>query len=132
MRSRTLLCIASLAAVAAAPALAQEDNAMFNNPSKITVEGGENVYNAVCRGCHMPEGAGAVGAGAYPALAGNANLEYPEYPIFIILNGQKAMPPLGGVLDDQQIADVVRYIQTHFGNDYSSEVTAESVAASRP
>ncbi|WP_053086183.1 c-type cytochrome [Nitratireductor soli] len=128
------LCIAA-SIIAVTPALAQDgaqDGALFSDPSKITVTGGENVYNAVCSGCHMPEGAGAIGAGAYPALAGNENLEYPEYPMFIILNGQKAMPPLGAILDDQQVADVINYIQTGFGNGYAGETTAEDVAASRP
>lgn len=119
------------AVMTAVPALAQE-RALFSDPNKITVTGGENVYRAICQGCHMPDGQGAVGAGAYPALADNTNLEFPEYPIFVIINGQKAMPPLGAALDDQQIADVVSYIQTHFGNEYSGEVTAEQVAESRP
>lgn len=105
---------------------------MFADPSKIGATGGENVYRAICQGCHMPDGEGAVGAGAYPALADNENLEFPEYPIYIIINGQKAMPPLGDVLDDQQIADVVNYIQTHFGNKYGGEATAEMVGQNRP
>ncbi len=123
------LCAAAV--LAALPALAQ-DGALLSDPTRIPVTGGEQVYNAICRGCHMPEGKGAVGAGMYPALADNPNIEYPEYPIYVIINGQKAMPPLGGILDDQQIADVVSYIQTHFGNDYGGRVTAEQVAASRP
>ncbi|UUP18553.1 c-type cytochrome [Nitratireductor thuwali] len=106
--------------------------AMFADPSRIGVTGGEEVYRAICQGCHMPDGEGAVGAGAYPPLADNENLEFPEYPIYIIINGQRAMPPLGEVLDDQQIADVVNYIQTHFGNEYGGDATAEMVAQTRP
>ena len=41
------------------------------------------------------------------------------------------MPPLGEILDDQQVAAVVEYIRTHFGNNYSEPVPVESVAAAR-
>ena len=107
----------------------------FRSSGEITQEGGEAVYNAVCAGCHMPMGQGAVGAGAYPALADNALLADPSYPIYLILNGQKAMPPFGGLLDDHQIADVVNYIRSSFGNDFIAEygeATAEDIEESRP
>lgn len=104
----------------------------FEDPARLTQSGGQEVYDAVCAGCHMPGGEGAEGAGAYPALAGNENLITPDYPIYIILNGQKAMPPLGGILDDTQIADVVTYIRTSFGNDYAEDpATPERVAEAR-
>ena len=74
---------------------------------------------------------GAIGAGAYPALAGNANLETPDYPIYLIINGQKAMPPVGDVMDDAQIAAVVNYIRHNLGNNFEGESTAEDVAAAR-
>lgn len=124
--------IAAVAAMAlwAAPALAQ-DAAMFASSSKLTQQGGEEIYKAICAGCHMPEGQGAIGAGKYPALAGNENLESAGYPIYVIIHGQKAMPALGGVLDDQQIADVVAYIRTHFGNTYTDPVPVEDVTSSR-
>lgn len=107
----------------------------FRSAGDITQEGGKAVYNAVCAGCHMPMGQGAVGAGIYPALADNALLGAPSYPIYLILNGQKAMPPLGGLLDDQQIADVVNYIRSSFGNDFIDEygeATAADVGETRP
>jgi len=66
-----------------------------------------------------------------PALAANANLETPDYPIYLILNGQKAMPPVGDVMDDAQIAAVVNYIRHNLGNNYEGETTAEDVAAAR-
>lgn len=92
---------------------------------------GKAIYNAICSGCHMPEGEGAVGAAEYPALAGNENLEIPDYAIYLIINGQKAMPPLGDVLDDAQIAAVVNYIRHDLGNDYEGDTDAEYVAAAR-
>ena len=55
---------------------------------------GEVIYRTVCQGCHMPDAQGAVGAGAYPALASDAKLADAEYPALVVLNGSKGMPPL--------------------------------------
>ena len=93
--------------------------------------GGEAIYKGVCAGCHMPDAKGAVGAGAYPALAKNQNLETAAYPVMMVLKGQKAMPGLGLQLDDQQIADVVNYVRSHFGNKYRDKVKPEDVKALR-
>lgn len=113
-------------------AVAQSDaEMMFTNPSRLTQTEGKNIYNAICAGCHMPEGEGAVGAGMYPALANNESLEAAGYPIYVIIHGQKAMPPLGGVLNDEQIAAVVEYVRTNFGNNYTEEVTIQEVTDSR-
>ncbi len=96
-----------------------------------TEQGGEAIFKNVCQGCHMPQAQGAVGAGMYPALAKNPKLEVAGYPIAVVVNGQKAMPALGGMFSDQQVADVVNYIRTHFGNNYKDKVTAADVKASR-
>src|ERR1700691_2915318 len=76
------------------------------------MQGGEAIYKGVCQGCHMPDAKGAVGAGMYPALAGDAKLATAAYPISLVLRGQKAMPPLGGMLSDKQVADVVTYVRS--------------------
>lgn len=120
----------------ALPALAQDarpdTTGWFDNPSKLTQTDGETIYRAICAACHMPEGEGAVGAGIYPALADNEMLMGADYPVYLIIHGQKGMPALGAYLDDAQIAAVVNYIRTHFGNDYPQDpATAESVAAAR-
>ncbi|WP_334065358.1 c-type cytochrome [Limimaricola cinnabarinus] len=113
------------------------DLAYFADAARLTQEGGEAIYDAVCAGCHMPEGEGAVGAGMYPALANNEMLEFPEYPIYVIVHGQKAMPPLGSILSDEQVAEVTNYIRSSFGNDYVEgeegiAATPEDVAGVRP
>ena len=94
-------------------------------------QGGEAIYKGVCQGCHMADAKGAVGAGAYPALAKNENLETAAYPVGIVLKGQKAMPFFALQLNDQQIADVVNYVRTHFGNKYKDKVKPEDVKALR-
>lgn len=99
--------------------------------SHFPFEGGEAIYKGVCQGCHMPGAVGAMGAGAYPALARDGNLETGAYPVMIVLKGQKAMPGLGMQLDDQQVADVVNYVRSHFGNRFRDKVTAADVKAMR-
>lgn len=121
--------------LAAVPALAQDrpdTTGWFEDPGRLTQTDGETIYRAICAACHMPEGEGAVGAGMYPALAENEMLMGADYPVFLIIHGQKAMPALGDMLSDEQIASVVNYIRTHFGNDYPEDpATAESVALAR-
>jgi mono/diheme cytochrome c family protein len=91
------------------------------------MQGGEAIYKGVCQGCHMPDAKGAVGAGMYPALAKNENLETAGYPVGVVVKGQKAMPPLGPYFSDKQVADVVNYVRTHFGNSYKDKVKPEDV-----
>ena len=52
----------------------------------------------------MPDGRGATGAGAYPALVRNAKLEAAGYPVLLVVNGRKAMPDFGRALNDGQVA----------------------------
>lgn len=92
---------------------------------------GEELYMTVCAACHMPDGAGAKGAGFYPALAGNARLRSGTYPAYVVVNGMNGMPPLGEDMTDEQVADVVNYVRTHFGNDYQDAVLPAQVSALR-
>ncbi len=92
---------------------------------------GEALYQGICQGCHMPNAQGAVGAGAYPALAANRKLVAKAYPELVVLRGQKAMPAFGPSLSDGQVAAVVNYVRTHFGNSYTDSVTVEDVKALR-
>jgi mono/diheme cytochrome c family protein len=48
-----------------------------------------------------------------------------------VLKGQKAMPFFALQLNDQQVADVVNYVRTHFGNKYRDKVKPEDVKALR-
>jgi mono/diheme cytochrome c family protein len=91
---------------------------------------GAEVYQHVCQGCHMPGGAGASnGAGAFPALAHNAKLADYGYPVSMVLNGHGGMPWFNGTLSDAQIAMVVTYVRTHFGNNYPEPVPTDFVAS---
>lgn len=88
---------------------------------------GAQVYEHVCQACHMPDAKGATGAGTIPALAGNPKLAVAAYPIAIIAKGSGGMPGLTAFLDDAQIAEVVGYVRTNFGNHYDKPVTETEV-----
>ena len=103
----------------------------MGRPGDYSFQGGAAVYSHVCQACHMADAKGAVGAGAFPALANNPKLAEAGYPLSVILHGQKAMMPLGNLLTDQQVADVVNYIRGNFGNRYKGAVTVADVKAAR-
>ena len=107
------------------------ESRMFRDPEKITQSSGEDVYGALCEGCHMPGGKGAVGAGHYPALAGNENLAVGDYPVSVIVNGLHGMPPFRQVLDDAQIVAVVEYLQGTLTDTDVYPPTIETVKAAR-
>jgi mono/diheme cytochrome c family protein len=92
---------------------------------------GEELYMRVCAACHMPDAKGAVGAGVYPALADNRRLQSGTYPVYVVMKGMNGMPPLGELMTDQQVADVVNYVRTHFGNEYADKVEPADVSALR-
>ncbi len=98
---------------------------------KFTESSGEELFANVCRGCHMSDGKGAAGAGAYPSLAGNRNLEAGGYPVYVVVNGQRGMPAFGAMMSDDQVAAVVNYLRTHFDNAYQDAVTSEHVKTVR-
>ena len=106
--------------------------AHFSPFFRFTEQSGEQLFANVCQGCHMPDARGASGAGTYPSLAENKNLEAGGYPVYVVVNGQRAMPPFGAMMSDDQVAAVVNYLRTHFGNDYKDAVTAADVKAVRP
>jgi mono/diheme cytochrome c family protein len=117
--------------VMTAAAYADEPGPTFGNPFRFTEQGGEAIYLSVCAGCHMPDGRGASGAGTYPSLADDARLAGAGYPIGMVLNGRKAMPPFGRMLTNAQVASVVSYVRTHFGNRFGEAVGDADVAAER-
>jgi mono/diheme cytochrome c family protein len=128
-------CAAVLAtsfSLAAGPASsADPPGPILSGGFKFTEQTGEALYANVCQSCHMSRGEGAVGAGRYPALAGNETLKAGSYPVYIVLHGQKAMPPFGRMMSDDQVAAVVNYVRTHFGNNYGDALVAQDVKNAR-
>jgi mono/diheme cytochrome c family protein len=105
--------------------------ASLSGPAQFEQTDGESLYRAACQACHMPEAQGGAGAARYPALAGNARLAVGAYPIAMVLHGSKAMPGFAASLSDPQVAAVVSYVRTHFGNHYPHIVTADQVKTAR-
>ncbi|HEY7842461.1 MAG TPA: cytochrome c [Bradyrhizobium sp.] len=130
MGVRTMGIAASLALVAGA-ALAQNGQRTFSSGYRFVEMSGEELYDNVCRGCHMSDAKGATGAGSYPSLAANPNLQAAGYPITMVMRGRRGMPPFGDMMNDAQIAAVVNYLRTHFGNSYTDVVTAQDVRDAR-
>lgn len=95
--------------------------------SRFTQTGGETLYQAICQACHMVKGEGAKGAGFYPALASNPKLASAAYPASVVMNGLHGMPSFASKLSDEQIADVVNYVRSSFGNQYQDKLTAADV-----
>ena len=123
---RRLLLILLLAATPA-----QADGPTFGNPYRFTESAGPAIYAAACAGCHMPDGRGASGAAAYPSLANDPRLVAAPYPILRVLRGHGAMPAFGRMLSDDQVAAVVGFIRTAFGNTYADPTAAKDVAGLR-
>ena len=113
----------------ALPASAADTPDMRGAP--FAMQGGEAVYRGVCQGCHMADARGASGAGTYPALAGNPKLAEGGYVLSMVMNGHRGMPPFRGHFTNVQVADVVNYVRSHFGNHYKGKVTEADVQALR-
>jgi mono/diheme cytochrome c family protein len=129
----TALCAAGIAAVAGA------EDSSFAVVATLSNVSGEDIYSRICQGCHMSHGEGAVGAGHYPKLASDPTLASWRYVALTVLHGRNNMPAFSAPsqlawdgptlhLSDAQVADVVNYVRSHFGNNYQQRLTAEDVA----
>jgi mono/diheme cytochrome c family protein len=120
------------AAADPAPAPAQFSASMW----RFDQRSGEALYQNICQACHMPDARGAngaqAGAGAYPALAANPHLASKVYVLNTVMNGRKAMPEFGSMLDDRQVAAVANYVRSHFGNTYADTALPAEAAKLRP
>ncbi len=105
------------------------------------MDDGQEIYMTRCLSCHMGEGEGV--PGVFPPLTESEYVtEDKGRLVRMILNGLSGeikvndvtysgmMPPWGGFLNDQQVADVLTYIRSSFGNE-ADAVTAEEVAKIR-
>ncbi|MEN6534474.1 MAG: cytochrome c [Bryobacteraceae bacterium] len=98
---------------------------------------GDLLYSAVCIPCHQEGGKGL--PGTYPPLAGSEWVAMdPGIPVRIVLHGLRGpievrggsyaneMPPLGAQLGDAEIAAVLSYVRSSFGNT-AGAVDADTV-----
>lgn len=130
----TRACMVGIAAslvLVAGAAPAQNAQRTFSSGYRFVEMSGEELYNNVCRGCHMMDAKGATGAGSYPSLVANPNLMAATYPVTVVVRGRRGMPPFGDMMSDDQVAAVVNYLRTHFGNSFSDVVTSRDVRDAR-
>jgi cytochrome c oxidase cbb3-type subunit 2 len=102
---------------------------------------GAALFTANCAACHQASGEGL--PGAFPSLKGDAvvNKDDPTKHIQVILNGLhdarvsgvvygSAMPPFAGTLGDAEVADIIDYERSSWGN-HGEPIVAAQVAAER-
>lgn len=95
--------------------------------SSLLISLGKTVYDARCASCHGAQGEGR--PPHWPPLAGNQSIQMESAvnPIRMVLNGgyppgtagnpkPYGMPPFAGLLSDNEVAAVVSYIRTAWGN----------------
>ena len=119
---------------------AYADSPLFTSRASLSSLSGEQIYDHICQGCHMAGGQGAAGAAVYPKLAANKKFASWSFVALTVLDGRNGMPPFGyptgsrmgsgpAHLSDAQIADVVNYVRSHFGNEYKADVTAQQISS---
>ena len=136
------LCGGIALGVAGISALLIEAPARADIPDWVPLQAmdGRQIYEHICQGCHMADGTGAVGAGHYPVLAKDPALVSRQYMALTILAGRRNMPAFGAkhaigfggppvMLSEAQIAAVINYVRTNFGNHYTDSITAAEVVA---
>jgi mono/diheme cytochrome c family protein len=102
---------------------------------------GHGLYIDDCAGCHMENGEGI--AGVFPPLKGNNVVQSkdPETVVHVILSGAKtavtrqdptglAMPAFDWKLSNEQVADLVTYLRSAWGN-HGDPLDAGKVADTR-
>ena len=110
-------------------------------PSSTTASRGQDLYNAHCSACHQVNGEGL--PDVFPPLtaSGVVNKDDAAKHMQVVLYGMQggraggvvyaaAMPAFAGVLSDSEIADIIDYERSSWGNR-GKPVTAAQVGAER-
>jgi cytochrome c6 len=88
---------------------------------------GQAAFEQTCAACHQPDGKGI--PDAFPALAGNSFVQGPpEAVIQTVLDGRNAMPSFRNDLTDAQLASILTYVRSAWGN--SAPAVAATLVAS--
>ena len=115
MRLRMFAAAAAVLAATSAPALAQFD--------------GAKLFAQNCSACHQLTGKGV--PGAFPALAGDQFAQgSPKAVSTLLLNGRGGMPSFRNDLSNQQIASILTYVRSAWGN-HASPIDKATVSAAR-
>ncbi|KJC53887.1 alcohol dehydrogenase [Bradyrhizobium sp. LTSP849] len=116
-----------LKGIAEASAPPPPSSALPTTESSLLISLGKTVYDKNCASCHGTQGEGR--PPHWPPLANNQSIEMQSAvnPIRMVLNGgyppgtkgnpmPYGMPPFAGLLSDNEVAAVVSYIRTAWGN----------------
>ena len=108
---------------------------------KKSIEAGKKVYETSCMNCHMQDGKGL--EGVFPPIAQSDFLKKSSNEIIdVLIKGQSGAIKVNGVtyngvmpsveyLSDQEMADVLNYIQNSWGNKNTKPVLPEQVKKRR-
>jgi mono/diheme cytochrome c family protein len=89
---------------------------------------GEQLFNDNCAACHQKTGAGV--KGAFPALAGDKFVTgAPAVVATTVLVGRGGMPAFRNDLSDDQLAAILSYIRSAWGNKAAPIKVAEVAGA---
>jgi mono/diheme cytochrome c family protein len=88
-------------------------------PTPSPYRDGPTIYAQECLSCHGDQGQGSEGV---PNLSGNGGVtaNNPKPVIAIVKHGRGGMPAFGQKLSDVEIAAIVSYIRTAWGNEGTS------------
>lgn len=124
---------------------------LFAIPAGIHAQDGGQLFTLYCSACHGVDGKGATG-GAFPPLAGSPYVDGDaRRAIKLVLSGLSGpvevlgktynleMPPQGAALPDDQIAAILTYVRSSWGNkasavspDLVKKVRAETAGRTGP
>jgi cytochrome c6 len=97
--------------------------------SAAAAQAGLQTFMDNCSACHQATGKGI--PGAFPALAGNKFVQGdPKLVVTTLLNGRGGMPTFRDELNDAQIASVLSYVRSAWGNT-AKPVTPDFVTKTR-
>ena len=96
-------------------------------PVAASAADGRALFMDNCSACHQPTGVGV--PGAFPSLKGSKVAQGdPKEPIGRVLNGRGGMPAFQTELTDAEIATVLTYVRSAWGNK-ASAITPVQVTA---
>jgi mono/diheme cytochrome c family protein len=109
-------------------------SAITRKENHLQTGAGKEVYALHCQSCHMEKGQGM--EGVYPPLAKTSYLKDAKKNIKIILEGQSgeitvnskkynSNMPAQPYLTDKEIADVLTYVRSSWGNKYPAVKPAQ-------
>lgn len=144
-RTRTLLLVLAAVLLMACGGKREKTQVAGASPETLaqTPEQGEHpgkkVYNKYCKACHQSNGEGV--PGVFPPLTPNGYIADKKQIIAIVLNGMSGKADVNGTsyngvmaahshLTNKELADVISYVRSSFGNKHDA-VTPDEIEAAR-